>query len=175
MSFEDFQDGRHGRHLGYRYGIILAILNLHVVPMPPTKFGLNPTFFRGEEAGRGSLRPFQEYFTYIEPIVHQRWAKTGEPGKKHLTIRKQNLAFPHVTRARLEPQRWETEWIKSLLPYPLGYGSCSLRLPAWEEVSFVEFQDGRRLGYQNGSYQKNGFSKYGILNLLAQKEHGPVR
>ena len=28
------------------------------------------------------LRPFQEYFTYIEPIVHRRWAKTGEPGEK---------------------------------------------------------------------------------------------
>ena len=28
------------------------------------------------------LRPFQEYFTYIEPIAHQRWAKTGEPGEK---------------------------------------------------------------------------------------------
>ena len=28
------------------------------------------------------LRPFQEYFTYIEPIVHQRWAKTGELGEK---------------------------------------------------------------------------------------------
>ena len=28
------------------------------------------------------LRPFQEYFTYIEPIVHQRWTKTGEPGEK---------------------------------------------------------------------------------------------
>ena len=28
------------------------------------------------------LRPFQEYFTYIELIVHQRWAKTGEPGEK---------------------------------------------------------------------------------------------
>ena len=27
------------------------------------------------------------------------------PGKIHLTIRKQNLDFPHVTRARLEPQR----------------------------------------------------------------------
>ena len=25
---------------------------------------------------------FQEYFTYIEPIVHQRWAKTGVPGEK---------------------------------------------------------------------------------------------
>ena len=40
------------------------------------------------------LRLFQEYFTYIEPIVHQRWAKTREPGEiNHLTIRKQNLAF----------------------------------------------------------------------------------
>ena len=28
------------------------------------------------------LRPFQEYFTYIKPIVHRRWAKTGEPGEK---------------------------------------------------------------------------------------------
>ena len=27
------------------------------------------------------------------------------PEKNHLTIRKQNLAFPHMTRARLEPQR----------------------------------------------------------------------
>ena len=51
------------------------------------------------------LRPFQEYFTYIEPIVHRRWAKTEYPEKNHLTIRKQNLAFPHMTRARLEPQR----------------------------------------------------------------------
>ena len=28
------------------------------------------------------LRPFQEYFTYIEPIVYRRWAKTGVPGEK---------------------------------------------------------------------------------------------
>ena len=27
------------------------------------------------------LRPFQEYFTYIEPIIHQRWA-TEEPEEK---------------------------------------------------------------------------------------------
>ena len=41
MSFEDFQDGRHG--IGYRNGMILAILNLNVGPMPPTKFELNLT------------------------------------------------------------------------------------------------------------------------------------
>ena len=40
------------------------------------------------------LQPFQEYLTYIESIIHQRWAKTAEPGKNHLTICKQNLAFP---------------------------------------------------------------------------------
>ena len=30
------------------------------------------------------LRSFQEHFTYacIEPIVNQRWAKTGVPGEK---------------------------------------------------------------------------------------------
>ena len=40
MTFQDFQDGCPGRQLGYRYRPILAILNLHVTPMPPTKFGL---------------------------------------------------------------------------------------------------------------------------------------
>ena len=33
----------------------------------------------------GGLQPFQEYF---EPIVHQRWAKFGEPEKKKKTKKK---------------------------------------------------------------------------------------
>ena len=52
---------------------------------------------------------------------------------KHLIIHKQNLAFPHVTRARLEPQWWETCWIKSLLSYPLGYGG-----PLWISVFKIQ-------------------------------------
>ena len=52
-------------------------------------------------------------FTALSRRFHlyraDRSSKLGENrrtrGKKHLTIRKQNLAFPHVTRARLEPQR----------------------------------------------------------------------
>ena len=55
-------------------------------------------------------------FTALSRIFHlyraDRSSKVGEnrrtPEKNHLTIRKQNLAFPHMTRARLEPQRWET-------------------------------------------------------------------
>ena len=31
--------------------------------------------------------------------------KPEHPGKNHLIIRKQSLAFPHVTQARLESQR----------------------------------------------------------------------
>ena len=36
------------------------------------------------------LQPFQEYFTYIELIVHQGGRKPENPGKNHLTICKQN-------------------------------------------------------------------------------------
>ena len=39
MSFEEFQDGRHGGPLGYWNGTILAILNLYNAPMAPIKFG----------------------------------------------------------------------------------------------------------------------------------------
>ena len=35
---------RHGGHLGCRKGTNLVVLNLHVSPMPPAKFQLNPTF-----------------------------------------------------------------------------------------------------------------------------------
>ena len=45
--FEEFQDGRHGGHLGYLNGMILAILNLYFTAMPPIKFWLNPTYHLG--------------------------------------------------------------------------------------------------------------------------------
>ena len=38
MRFED------GDHFGYRNEMILTILNLHVAPVPSTKFGLNLTW-----------------------------------------------------------------------------------------------------------------------------------
>ena len=46
----DFQDGCHGGHLGYPTGTILAIFDLQVTPMSPTKFGVNWPFGAGEEA-----------------------------------------------------------------------------------------------------------------------------
>ena len=50
-------------------------------------------------------RIFHLYPADSSSKVSENWRNQG---KKHLTIRKQNLPFPHVTRARLETQRWET-------------------------------------------------------------------
>ena len=49
MLFEEFQDCHHGRHLGYWNWTNLAILNLHVTPMPPTKFGFSLTYHLGAD------------------------------------------------------------------------------------------------------------------------------
>ena len=47
---KDFQDGHHGGHLGFPISMILAIFNLQVTLMLPTKFGFNWPFGSGEEA-----------------------------------------------------------------------------------------------------------------------------
>ena len=49
MSFEEFQDVCHGGHLGYRNGMILAILNHCLTVMPPIKFQLNRTYGLGRD------------------------------------------------------------------------------------------------------------------------------
>ena len=45
-----FQNGCHGGHLGFLIGVILAIFDLQVIPMLPTKFKVNKPFSSGEEA-----------------------------------------------------------------------------------------------------------------------------
>ena len=45
----DFQDGYHGGHLGFPSGTILAVSELQVTPMLPTKFLVNWSFCSGEE------------------------------------------------------------------------------------------------------------------------------
>ena len=47
---KDFQDGRHGGHLGFPIGMILATFDLQVTLMLPSKFGVNWPFGSGEEA-----------------------------------------------------------------------------------------------------------------------------
>ena len=46
----DFQDGCHGSYLGFPISMILAIFDLQVTPMLPSKFVVNWPFGSGEEA-----------------------------------------------------------------------------------------------------------------------------
>ena len=46
----DFQDGGHGGNLGFLIGKILAIFDLQVTPMLPTKFQVFWPLISGEEA-----------------------------------------------------------------------------------------------------------------------------
>ena len=50
----DFQDGCHGGHLGFPIGTILAIFDLQVTPMLPSKFGVNWRFGSEEAKNRFS-------------------------------------------------------------------------------------------------------------------------
>ena len=59
MWSEEFQDARHGGHLGYWNKMILAILNLNNTPMPPIKFKLNQTYRSGDFVCVEVLRPSQ--------------------------------------------------------------------------------------------------------------------
>ena len=45
----EFQDGHHSGHLGFPIGTILAIFDLQVTLMLPSKFGVNWPFGSGEE------------------------------------------------------------------------------------------------------------------------------
>ena len=49
LMIEDLQDGCCGGHHGYRNNSVLAILNLYVTPMLPTKFWLNLTYLLGAD------------------------------------------------------------------------------------------------------------------------------
>ena len=46
----DFLDDRHGGHLGFSNGTILAIFDLQISPMLPTKFQVSWSFDSGEQA-----------------------------------------------------------------------------------------------------------------------------
>ena len=80
---------------------IISLTNLIVVKMLTFFFFFFFFWF-------GFYGPFKNISLISSRSFIEGGRKPENPEKNHLTIRKQNLAFPHMTRARLEPQRWET-------------------------------------------------------------------
>ena len=89
MSLEEFQDGCHSGHLANQNGMNLAVLNLHVSPMPPTRFQLNPTYRSGADVvsrfsrwppwilERNQLSNFKS--PCLPNVSHQVWAQSDLP------------------------------------------------------------------------------------------------
>ena len=58
--------------------------------------------------GQGGYGPFKNISSISSRSFIEGGQKSENPGKNNLTICKLNLAFPHMTQERLEPQRLET-------------------------------------------------------------------
>ena len=86
MRKKDFQDGHHGGILGFPISMILAIFNLQVTLMLPTKFGVNWHLGLGEEAkNRFSRWPpwrpswiydrhkFTNFYLHVTPMLPSKF------------------------------------------------------------------------------------------------------
>ena len=66
------------------------VVSIEVAPISCQRH--KPKIARIYKLKKWVLRAFQEYCTYIEPIVNQKWTKTGVPGEKQPDLPMQNLA-----------------------------------------------------------------------------------
>ena len=162
MSFEEFQDGCHGGHLGYLNRTILAILYLCVTVMLPIKFWLNPTFsLGGDVVWRISRWPQWQPSWISERNNLSNSESLCRSDASHQVSAQSDLWF--WRRYRLKNFKMDTVaaildtgteqfyqfWISmSLRCFPSSFGS--IQLTVWEEMSFEEFQDGSH-GYRNGT------------------------
>ena len=159
MSFEEFQDGRHGSHLGYGNRTILVIL--YNTPKPPFKFQLNLAYCLGLNViWRISRWPkwwpswISEWNDYSnsESLCHC--------DASHQVLAQSNFRFGRRCRLKnfkMAAVAWWPSWIWNgtilailnlcvTVMLPIKFGS--IQLTVWKEMSFEEFQDGRH-GYQN--------------------------
>ena len=150
MSFEEFQDGCHGGHLGYRNGTILAILS----------FGSIWHGFGGDIVWRISRWPPSRPYRKTERNNFSNSGSLCHCDVSHQVLAQSNLRFGRRCRLKnfkmaamdIETEQSQHFWISMSL-------RCSHKVSAQsdmvlEEISFEEFQDGRRgshLGYQNGT------------------------
>ena len=82
-----FQDGSHGAHLGFPIGTILAIFDLQVILMLPTKFRVNWLLGLGEEAKNWFSRwlPWRPSWIYNRHDFSYFWS-TSHPNVSYIQL-----------------------------------------------------------------------------------------
>ena len=140
----DFQDGGHGGHLGFPIGTILAIFDLQVTLIVPSKFGVNWPFSSGEEAKnrfsrwqpwRPSWISDQNDFSYFwstsHPDASYQVSSQLAQGCRRSRLLKQ-LLTPHDGRQTTHDGHWLTtiahhehfmlRWANNQpIPFPMGW------------------------------------------------------
>ena len=113
----DFQDGCHGGHLGFPIGMILAIFDLQVTLMLPTKFGVNWLLGLGEEAKNRFSRwlpswtsnqhDFSYFWSTSHPDASYQVSRQLAHGCRRSRLLKQ-LWTPHDRRRMTDDRHWLT-------------------------------------------------------------------
>ena len=108
-------------------------------------------------------------FTALSRIFRaDRSSKMGEirrtREKKHLTIRKQNFAFPHVTHGEARTTEVRNLMDKSQLSYPLGY-----RGPQGDQGNNVIYFRGTE------AHKSKTEGNRGTNRILGSREHRKLR
>ena len=107
----DFQDGPHGSHLGFLIGMILAIYDLQVTAMLPTKFKVNWPFCWGEEAKNrfSRWRPWRPSWISNQNIFSCFWCTSPLMLPTKFQV---NWPFGSGEEAKNSFSRW-TSWISN--------------------------------------------------------------
>ena len=110
----DFQDGGHGSHLGFPIGTILAIFDLQVTLMLPTKFGVNWLSCLGVEAKNRFSRwpPWRSSWIY-DPHDFSYFGSTSHPNASYQVS--SQLAF--LCRRRSEKKIFKMAAIPAILDF----------------------------------------------------------
>ena len=130
-----FQDGCHGSHLGFLIGTILAIFDLQVTPMLPSKFGVNWSFGSGKEAKNRFSRwlPWQPLGFPISTIlaIFDLQVTPMLPSKFGV-----NWPFSSGEEAKNRFSRWGPSWISDRHDFSffLIYKSPRCFLPSFESI-----------------------------------------
>ena len=126
LTIEDLQDGCYGGHCGYHNKMVLAILNLHVPPMPPTKFWLNLTYhLDADEVWRFSRWPPWHHLIYRNNMILTilNFYVSPMPTIKFQLNQTYGLGGDVVWRFPRQPI-WRPSWILEENDFSNSYSPC---------------------------------------------------
>ena len=119
-----FQDGGHGGHLGFPIGTILAVFDLQVILMLPTKFQVNWPFGSGEEAKNriSDLKDLSYFSSTSHPMLPNKFQVnwplcSGEEAKNRFSrwplpwiSDRTILAASDIQKTLMLPSKIQTNW-----------------------------------------------------------------